>query len=354
MQNLKKIGLFIFSLILILAYLEIYLRLSGLSNPSYVYDDELVGRTHNKEYDIIVTGAEGFCIDKVNKFGYVGPAYTPRRNNNTIRIALLGSSYIEGLQVFRRNRFSTILENTLSKKLNKKVEILNFAIGGDDFRGMYIRYKKIVSEYKPDYSLFIIQSESLLKRKTIPSPDLVFQNDSLSFNYDFLNSDESKVRHRFRILREFGIGNMIKEAFEVYYTGRLPEIVFDKYYSPATNKIIVNKSDSVDKYYSLNKKIIQLLNNDNNNLNTKNIIVEMDNLPEIYLKTLDSLKFPRIYLYKDLNKYNSNDLLYWRASGIFGHWNNYAHTIVGHSLANDLVPIITMDIQISLGNKINH
>ena len=150
MQHVKKIGLFIFSLILILSYLEIYLRLSGLSNPSYVYDDELVGRTHNKGYDIIVTGAEGFCIDKVNEFGYVGPAYTPRRNNNAIRIALLGSSYIEGLQVFRRNRFSTILENALSKKLNKKVEILNFAIGGDDFRAT------LSGSHRPSSSLFLI------------------------------------------------------------------------------------------------------------------------------------------------------------------------------------------------------
>ncbi len=343
MTKIKKIILFLIAFIVAALYMEVYLRWSGLSNPSYVYDDNEVGRTHNKGYDIIITGAEGFCIDKVNKYGYVGKPYPKERNNNAIRIGLLGSSYVEGLQVFRRNRFSTILEQNLTKELNRKVEVLNFAIAGDDFRGMYTRYEKLVKNYHPDYVLYIIQSESLLKKKSIPSPDLVLKDDSLVFNYDFLNSAESTMRHKFRLLREFGLGNMIKEAFEVYYTGRLPEVALDEFYMPLTKNKTKKKSGDPYKYYALNSKIIESLYKENKNSGIKNMIVEVDQIPAHYSQLLDSLNFPRILLFKDLDRYDQKDLLFWRASGMLGHWNNFAHRVVGESLAKKLTTIVTND-----------
>lgn len=343
MSRIKKIVFFVVTLIALLLYMEIYLRWSGLSNPSYVYDNDIIGRTHNNNYNIIITGAEGFCIDKVNKYGYVGPDYPKERNTSAIRIALLGSSYIEGLQVFRRNRFSTIFEQQLAKKLNYPVEVLNFGIGGDDFRGMYTRYQKLVKEFNPDYVLFIIQGESLLRKKTIPSPDLMIEKDSLVFNYEFLNSSESGVRHRFRLLREFGIGNLIKEAFEVFYTGRLPKIVLDNFYiAPAKNGVKKNTNDP-NKFYKLNSKIIESLYFENKNSKITNLIVEMEELPVQYSEILDSLNFPRILLYQDLKSYKPEDLNFWRASGMMGHWNNFAHRIVGETLATEISSFISSD-----------
>jgi hypothetical protein len=343
MLPLKNIVLFVVTILALLLYIEIYLRWSGVSNPSYVYDNDIVGRTHNKDYNIIITGAEGFCIDKVNKYGYVGPDYPKERNTSAIRIALLGSSYIEGLQVFRRNRFSTIFEQELTKKLNHPVEVLNFGIGGDDFRGMYTRYQKLVKAYNPDYVLFIIQGESLLRRKTIPSPDLMIENDSLVFNYDFLKSSESGVRHRFRLLREFGLGNLVKEAFEVYYTGRLPKIVLDNFYiEPEKNNVKKNNNDST-KFYELNSKIVESLFKENKNSRFTNLIIEMEEIPTIYSTLLDSINFPRILLYQDLKQYKPEDLNFWRASGIMGHWNNFAHRVVGETLADEISTFISTD-----------
>ena len=65
------------------------------------------------------------------------------KSANVLRIALIGDSYIEGFQLFERHHFKTYLEQKLSQKLKKKVEVLNFGIGGADLRGMYLRYDQI-------------------------------------------------------------------------------------------------------------------------------------------------------------------------------------------------------------------
>jgi hypothetical protein len=140
---------------------------------------------------------------------------------------------------------------------------------------------------------------------------------------------------------------MIKEGFEVYYTGRLPAIIFDKYYSSPSDHKVAKKTNDMNEYYSLNKKILETLRDDNKKIGTNNIIVEMENLPDSYSSLLSSIDIPRIFLYEDLNKYKSEDLLFWRASGIMGHWNNYAHTIVGKSLANKMYLMVNNELNTS-------
>lgn len=340
MNKVKKISTFLLSFLIIIICIEVYFRLTGISLPSYVYDDNVVGRTHDPGHKIFLVQAEGFCIDEVNALGYIGTEYPKKKSTNTIRVALLGSSYIEGVQVFRRNRFSTKLEKQLTNKLDKKVEVVNFAIGGDDFRGMYVRYQKLVKQFNPDYVLFMIQPQALYKAKTIPSPELILVNDSLEINYNYLNTSETQVRQKFKFLRKFAIGNMIKEAYEAYYIGRLPAILFDKLYSPPVKKSENKKTTDMYKFFDIDIKIIEMLNNDNNNSNITNIIVPIDELPSNYSSYLDSLNFPVVNIYSELQKYEPKELLYWKASGIMGHWNNYAHNIIGELVSTKLAEFI--------------
>ncbi|MCX8010914.1 MAG: hypothetical protein N3A61_07165 [Ignavibacteria bacterium] len=335
MKHAKEILIFILTSFNILFTAELYFSTTGISLPSYVHDEKYLGRTHKPGQKIYEANAEGFCIDEVNEFGYTGNGYPKSKNSSVIRVGLFGSSYIEGLQVFRRNRFSTILENLLRQKLNKSIEILNFAIGGDDFRGMFFRYLKFASVYKTDLNLFFLQNQALTKQKTIPSPDVIIQNDSIVFSYEYLQAGETKLREKFQFIRLSAIGNLIKEGFEVYYSGRLPKIIFDKLYleSSSHNNHIQLKTDD---FFDKNIKILNYLSEVNQDNYPQNIIVLMDSIDSNYLNHLSEKNIPIINLYDELKSYGHEKLHFWKASNKIGHWNNFAHRLVGYLLSKNL------------------
>ena len=338
---MKKQFLFILSFILTIFFLEVYLRFTGISLPSYVYDDKILGRTHNPNHEIFKAKAEGFCIDQVNKYGYVGVAYPKERKKETIRIALLGSSYVEGLQVFLRNRFSYIFEKELSNNLGKKVEVLNFAIGGDDFRGMYIRYIDLVKNYNPDYTLFMVKPSDFSRKKSIPSPDLILENGKLDVNYDFLNSSETAMREKFSFLRKSGLGDLLKEAYEVYYLDRLPHIILDKLDFINSLEKSSNILGDTYSYFEINKVVMEDLNRINAVSKYKSFIVDMDSFQEKYKDYIQSIHLYSFNIYDALEKYRPNELMYWKASRKMGHWNNFANKVVGHLLAEKMAEFLT-------------
>lgn len=344
---IKSVLYFLFSLILTLIILEFYLRFTGISLPSSVFDDKKLGRTHYPNRDIFEVKAEGFCIDKVNKLGYIGPVYTQKKDNQTLRIALLGSSFIEGIQVFYRNRFSYIFEKELSKKLNKKVEVLNFAIGGDDFRGMYLRYKDLVLRYNPDYTFFMVKPTDFSRKKSIPAPELVLSNDELSINQDFLKSSETATREKFSMLREFGLGNFLKEAYEVYFTGRLPRILLDKLDFINVKEERSTIAGDTYSYQEINKKVMDELLNLNLNTNSKSIIVDMDGFQSKYLDYINTIGLSYLDISKSLKNYSEMELMYWKASKKMGHWNNFANNEVGKILTQQFKDFLDKDKNIT-------
>lgn len=337
MLKFKKFFHFSVSIFLIITLFELYFRFMGISLPSFVYDDPDLGRTHKAGREIFSASAEGFCIDEVNNFGYTGNGYPPNKKPGTIRVALFGSSYIEGLQVFRRNRFSTMFERHINSFSDNNVEVLNFAIGGDDFRGMFFRYLKFSDFYNTDYNLFFIQNQALTKNKTIPSPEIFFKNDSIYISSKYLSDKETKLRQTFSFIRNSSVGNLFKEGYEVYYSGRLGKIVFDKLWLFDNN--MSRGLNDYDNFYDLNLRIFNFLSRQNEK-DLKNILVLMDSVNISYTNYLKNLNLTIINLSEKLNSYDYEELHFWKASGKIGHWNNFAHKVVGYSLATEFEKFI--------------
>jgi hypothetical protein len=84
-----------------------------------------------------------------------------------------------------------------------------------------------------------------------------------------------------------------------------------------------------DKFYLLNKKIFQILS-DLSNRKYQPIIVQVDEFPEYYNELLSKISLIEIPLKDELEKYNKKDLTYWKASHKVGHWNQFAHKVVGN------------------------
>jgi len=346
MKIIKKLSFSVISLICFLFIYEGFLQYTELASSSFVYDDDKLGRTFKPGYEIFFTGAEGFYIGSTNQYGYIGKGYQPQKPVSTLRITLLGDSYIEGMQVFERNHFRTKVENNLRNKLNKNVEVLNFGIGGLDFRDMFFNYKFKAQNFNPDIAVFYVKRTNLLTKEKFPSPEYYLENDSLKLSYDFLNSADSKLRKDFSYIRDFGIGYLLKESYEAYRNGSLNKIMLDKFAFEDTHKkskqSFENPDTTIDtNMYNLNKNILSELNDDAKNKNIKIVLIITDDFPNYYYPLFNSFSSLRIITIPHiLSDYNNKELRYWKASGVMGHWNQKAINIFGDFLTDNLLAIV--------------
>ena len=80
---------------------------------------------------------EGFSMGQYNNNSILGPDCSIEKKTGVFRIAILGDSYVESFQVFRRDQFISIMEKQLSKNFDKSVEVLNFGRSGFDLADMF-------------------------------------------------------------------------------------------------------------------------------------------------------------------------------------------------------------------------
>lgn len=333
MSNFKEVLTFIIFLLSFILLYEFFLRITEISAPSFVYDDKLLGRTYKPNSEIFMIGAEGFYMGQVNEYGFLGEL---PKNENALRIALIGDSYIEGLQLFERHHFKAKLEKCLSEKLKISIEILNFGIGGIDFRDMYFNYIHKARRFNPDIVLFYVKKSNLLLKEKFPIPEYYVDNDSLKLSYAFLNSKEARIRRKFSFIRDFAIGYLFKETYEVYANGNLINKIFNGLIEiNKNNNTIIGSSNEKDltSLFDLNKKIFEELEKETEENNVKFILLITDDFPEEYYTLMNSFKgLKKIIIPKELNDYKNKEFRYWKASGKMGHWNHNAHKKVAEFL----------------------
>ena len=332
-KNILKTLLFLCISIL---FFEGFLRLTEISLPSYVYDSPDFGRIQKPGVHYFDINNEGFGMGTVNKYGYIGPAYSKDKDNNSLRIALVGDSYVEGSYLFDRQHYRYILEHRLSNLMKQKVEVLNFGVGGYNLRDIYIDLRKRVLEYKPDIILVFIRDGNFYQKDKNPGPDLKLEGDSLKITYNYKNTEQYKLRKKFQLIRDYSIGNLIKESFEEYYRKNYEKTLFDKFYklfySNNNKKVDVKTSDGD---YGINRVILESMK-EYNNTSTKIFIVKSTDFPRDYDNLISKLQLSVINLDSVLTKYaKGTDVLhYWKATNEDGHWNYTAQNVIGNYLAD--------------------
>lgn len=154
MRNLiKNLLLGVVSLALFFFIFEAGLRLQGHSG-------EIFQRDFNTGLMIIRPGWEGYFIKdcfknlvKANWEGFYDKNYIKAKDANTIRIAVLGDSFVEALQVPLSSNFTKLLEDQLDKEFlasGKKFEVLAFGHSGNGTFLNYLYMKKYALAYNPD------------------------------------------------------------------------------------------------------------------------------------------------------------------------------------------------------------
>ena len=193
--------------------------------------------------------------------------------------------------------------------------------------------------------LFFVKNEDLVKKDVLPMPEPYIENDSIKFNLSFLNTPDSKLRQRFAFVRAYSVGNLLKEVFEVYHNGLLLNILLDKFalITKSSVKYTGEKyTIQSDHFYLMNKKILEALTDKTNTIYHP-IIVQIDDYPIYYDDLITALDLNVYPLMEELAKYHRKDLIYWKASGKTGHWNQIAHRVVGEYLIREIFYSILND-----------
>jgi len=102
---------------------------------------------------------EGLAYVRINHDGFRGPDYPPRKPSGEFRVAVLGDSYVEAMQVAEDKTFTAVIGRELSDcpiLKGKRVEAMNFGVDGYGTAQELITLRRKVWRYSPDVVVLAI------------------------------------------------------------------------------------------------------------------------------------------------------------------------------------------------------
>lgn len=149
LKNLTLVGA---SLLFTLVLAEAALRVAGVEHPEwYIEDPDLAGRLR--------PGArgwfrkEGTTYVRINDAGLRDREHAKAKQPGVLRVAVLGDSFAEAMQVEQDRTFWSVLERRLNACAKQKVEVLNFGVSGYGTAQELIQLHRDVWQYDPDIIL---------------------------------------------------------------------------------------------------------------------------------------------------------------------------------------------------------
>jgi hypothetical protein len=151
---------FVLYLAVAIAFLEGIFRIAGIGQQEFLQPDPQMGCRHipNK---VVTWRLEGYSCDRLNSDGLRDSEHTIKKAPGVFRIALLGDSATEALQVNMNETYGKVLEARLNKKLGGKslrignrainrFEVINFGCSAYSTGQELLEYRNHVCKYNPD------------------------------------------------------------------------------------------------------------------------------------------------------------------------------------------------------------
>ena len=340
---LKNIIIFIIVSLLLFGLIDIYLLVSEIQTPHFSMIDPEKGKVNIPDRKILFV-SEGFYMGGTNHFSYWGPAYPQQKNDTTIRIGLLGNSFVEGIQLFEKYHFRSILENRLNRYLNCRVEVLNFGKGRNNLSDMFYSYNFFVKQFNPDIVLFFVDytSDNIGSRDVADmAPYYYLENDELKIDYSFREQRSFKIIQSARFfLKNSSLTRLIYNCYTTYIYGKTCSILLDKFCNLVKDDTssIMQEVDSLNLNGISGRLIKEILKNKGNIIvfNPRDNTSLADEILEIIPESqLIDLSLPIDSLYS-LNI----DPNYWIVTNSEAHWNHIGHQVVGYYLSEKIIALI--------------
>ena len=106
-----------------------------MGNTDYWYD------SHENDHPI---------VGRTNTWGWNDREWSLHKPPGTVRVAVLGDSYVEALQVERTSNFLTIAENLLNQNGKRRFELMNFGRSGFTQTEEWLVLKNEIVGFEPD------------------------------------------------------------------------------------------------------------------------------------------------------------------------------------------------------------
>lgn len=139
------------------AGLECFFNMAGVGQQEFFEPDQVLGSRHIPSKQV-TWRLEGLSRDSFNSFGMRDIERTLAKPPGAKRIAVIGDSAVEGLQVPLKDTFPRVLEN----ELKAKYEVLNFGCAGYSTAQEVVQYETQITRFDPDVVvLFFNQGDAV-------------------------------------------------------------------------------------------------------------------------------------------------------------------------------------------------
>ena len=155
-------------LVIVILILEAIFYVAGIGEQEFLQVDKNNGFAPMPGKKI-TWRFEGYSRTQFNSVGMPDREYSLDKPSNGYRVAVLGDSYVESLQVEREATFCRLLEKDLQKAMpGKKVEVMNFGVSSYSLGQTYKRLKDMSLAYNPDLVLVTVSIDSSFR--LLPNP----------------------------------------------------------------------------------------------------------------------------------------------------------------------------------------
>lgn len=150
----KPLGETALALAVTVFLLESFFNFAGIGQQEFFEPDPVLGARHIPSKQV-TWRMEGLSRDSFNSFGMRDYERTLAKPANTYRVAVLGDSGAEGLQVPLKDTFPIVLENMLNEKAKKdgsgkRIEVMNFGCAGYSMLQEVLQYETQAARFSPD------------------------------------------------------------------------------------------------------------------------------------------------------------------------------------------------------------
>lgn len=202
-----KLSVVLASVAFALLVAEVALRVVGYTYPVFYTADERLGY-------VLQPGAKGWyrkegrAYIEINSDGWRDRERVKRKPPGTLRVAVLGDSYVEALQVSLEESFPSVLEEHLRRECRaissvRKIEVLNFGVSGYGTAQELIALRERVWDYSPDvvllafYTANDVSDNSRALKKTDEIPYFVLRDGELAPDESFRDLPSFRLRISF-------------------------------------------------------------------------------------------------------------------------------------------------------------
>lgn len=378
-NNIKSIFFSLIVFFIFIGTVEMLLRTTHLFNASISCSrpDDLIGWSNSPNCDFKFNEENDHTINvRFNNHGYRDKDRTLKKPSDVYRIAMLGDSFIEALQVELEHTFFSLTEDKLNGNHSKQTELINFGRSGSTQTEELLILRNKVMKFSPDMVLLFFFPGNDIKEvssKTVSGSLRPFyqisQKDELVLDTSFTESSIYKIKSSINIFKQnSALISLLATRYNAYKQARgrnnlkteVTEIspdALDSYLTLCTE----NPDETYSTNYQLNKRLIKTIAEYCKDHGVKFMLVTLDT--QAYVKDLEekyiladptfnsyffeddmknfanSLNIEYLGIQRIFAKHNkdTSTLLHW---GKWGHWNYEGHKVVALALTRKLESLI--------------